>query len=117
MPTDHREACEPNADDEDLLTYNFCIYDLEYPNEGYFYAGSNFRTALDPNFWKGLSKYLGWPEDSGAVEIFEKNRDSKKARERFETRKIPLWRHHAFDFFDLILISGDAEKFWKELLK
>lgn len=74
-----------------------------------------YKAALTPSFWQALGKALGWGEN-GAVEIYEKNREGKTAQQRFETRTIPLWRHHAFEFYDLILTGGDTKIFWDKLL-
>lgn len=56
--------------------------------------------ALDPDFWVALGKALGW----------NTSRYEPIVKERYE------WEGNAHRFYDLILIGGDTEKFWQELL-
>ena len=72
--------------------------------------------ALDPLFWQALGNRLMWSE-KGALEIFEKNEKVKTIHKRFEVSATPLWKHYAFEFYNLILTNGDTEYFWEELLK
>ena len=55
----------------------------------------------DPLFWQSLGKALGW---------------SKFGMMHNPGGTIPLWRHEAHRYLDIVLIGGDTEKFWKDLL-
>jgi hypothetical protein len=61
--------------------------------------------VLDPLFWQALGKALGWKKAKGNMS-YALN----------EIVGIPAWQTYAHDYFDLLLIGSDTEKFWKELL-
>lgn len=84
--------------------------------------------VLDPDFWQGLGKALGWGSAVACIKcghywLFgtikcpvdgsEKLKDTKTGRDGY----INVWHSYAMDFYDLILTGGDTEKFWDELLK
>ena len=68
------------------------------------------RIALDPTFWQALGKALGWDEDNTTDMIWT------CALCNQECGGHSKWLHYSHRFYDLILTSGDTEKFWEELL-
>lgn len=65
-----------------------------------------YPVILDPLFWQALGKALGWGGD-GSLRSSD-----------LEDYWIPISgpKYFAHQHLDLLLTSGDTEKFWKELL-
>lgn len=61
--------------------------------------------ALDPTFWQALGKVLGWVR----LTKVDENPTRRAA--------VPTCNEYAHRFYDLILTSGDTDKFWDEILK
>lgn len=61
--------------------------------------------ALDPTFWQALGKSLEWNKIADG-------KDWSPEKYGF----MPVWKHYALKFYDLILTNGDTDTFWKELL-
>jgi hypothetical protein len=78
--------------------YNFSQYDVDIGN---FHEEVISR---DPLFWQALGKALGWKVDKD---------DTCINNECFYCKP---WLKHAHRYLDIVLIGGDTEKFWKELL-
>jgi hypothetical protein len=100
MPIDARGVC--TLTDEDAQSFDFGIYDTEYPDQGYYYAGTNFRTAFDATFWQSLGKELGWLPDADELITADKHQYG--------------WKVYARRFYDLILTNGNTTTFWNDIL-
>lgn len=76
------------------------------------------KIALDPLFWQALGTALGW--EDGKEFTYTRTSGSPNWKIVTSTRKPNLrkkaWQHHAKRFCVLILINGDTEQFWKEVL-
>jgi hypothetical protein len=73
--------------------YTFGGMDAAQTKTSYFSYKDSI--ALDPSFWQSLGKALGWPQSNLAF---------------------TGWQNRAHDFYDLILMGGDTEVFWKDIL-
>lgn len=80
---------------------------------------------VDPEFWKCLGKSCGWEE---SIEIFMSDYtgnhpfmggtlDYPYVEGAGMTYKGLRWKYEAMRFFDLILIGGDTDAYWQEILK
>lgn len=83
--------------------------DLRYQS---FFEWITFSAVvLDPRFWQALGKALGWGTTQHDVLEYE----TKFAKRKTYTLT-PSWQYYAHQYFALVLIDGNTEKFWKELL-
>lgn len=64
----------------------------------------SYSPLLDPLFWQALGKAMGW-EDFEGYDV------------EGDFSKIEGWRNHWHRFIDHLASGGDAESFFKELLK
>lgn len=114
MSLDSRGVLFPKTDEKvkEAEDYDFCIYDIDYPEEGYFYAGLYDTAILDPAFWVALGKALGWKEHDKMMEGKHYCMDFP----HYDWQDFD-WKFNALRFFELKLTGGDEEKFWEELLK
>jgi hypothetical protein len=95
-------------------------------DETWMYVDKNLEAdiVLDPLFWQALGKALGWGcncssgnDYLGPDEQGDPIWGSCPACV-VDGQYVPVkdWLAHAHAYFDLVLIGGDTEKFWKELL-
>lgn len=129
MEQDHIGILDPKIDDrvKEAEGYDYCIYHLEYPEEGYFYAGTFNNAILDPLFWQALGKALEKDKHdfmmakSKSMEMeycCQCHIDKKFLTNQPECKAVNETMHNkAVAYLNLVLLKGDTEKFWKELLK
>lgn len=82
---------------------------------------------MDPAFWRGLSKALGWDDKCSDCYLWLGKEDKDKYVHKMcksgshldmhdKYWKNKPWADAAHRFYDLILTGGDTGKFWQELL-
>lgn len=74
--------------------------------------------ALDPSFWKGLGKALGWEDCkcTGRCGSVYPEYVNGCVRCGESVRADEHYLFHSLKFARLILTGGDTDAFWKELL-
>ena len=104
MPIENRGVLFPKTDEKvkEADEYDYCIYDTEYPEEGYFYSGLFNSLVLDPLFWQALGKGLGWKNDDD--------------RQWAETPTDQPWFRYSMRYFSLLFSGGNLPEFWESLL-
>lgn len=81
-------------------------------------GGNAYKVALDPSFWQGLGKALGWEmakECPCCHKEYEYCRCDNCSIQ--EGGKYIEWQANARGFYDLILTGGDTKAYWQDILK
>lgn len=83
--------------------------------------------ALDPSFWKALSKSCGWdeyetvwlhgeiPNKTNLKYIFGQDKKGTNIQNPNTYVLLEGWIYRAIRFYDLILTGGNTDAFWNEL--
>lgn len=77
--------------------------------------------SLEPSFWQALGEVLGWGWQP--FHLCKLNNIERKGLAQHcqfcdgEGRNGLWWKDVALRFYNLVLIGGDTEKFWQEILK
>jgi hypothetical protein len=93
--------------------FSFDIYEsgIVYSVDPVMYIDAE-EMIIDPLFWQSLGKALGWDKED------EENLKLYHASGGYGRMPVTIykWNKNAHNFYNLLLTSGNTEKFWKDLL-